>query len=534
MGRVLTVKRFTLVLTVALLVCIGILPVLVMLVKSVTINGEFSLIYYKSLLSSSRQWTLLGHSLTLSLITTILSVAIGLPLGILFGKSDLPFRRVFTFFFTIPLMLPPYIIAVSWSDLLSRKGFLSYLSGSSLTEITSAYFFALPGCVLVLFTTFMPIVMLLTITYVKTVNPHLEEAGRLVGRWTVVLKEITIPIILPGVLLAAMFVFILTLGEFSVPMFLRYDVFPVESFSQFSAFYNFSAGAAYAIPLVLITFVVLMSERVFSRKKSYQLKPASDAGKALFIRLGCYRWWFFAAIGFLCLIIIVAPIIIVVIQSASVAAYSEAFARGGDSLQRSILYAMVGATGLSILGWFSGYLIYKKVPPFWRFVDSMTIFLLALPGTVIGIGLISLWNRPSTNFIYGTAAIIIIGYIAKYSALTSRITAATLSQIPPSMTEAAQMVGAKWWRRIMLILAPLAKRGLIAGWLVGYIFCLRDTGITMMIYPPGHDTLPVRIFTLMANGSADLIAALCVIMIIATLLPLGVLAFILNAWKPVK
>jgi iron(III) transport system permease protein len=56
--------------------------------------------------------------------------------------------------------------------------------------------------------------------------------------------------------------------------------------------------------------------------------------------------------------------------------------------------------------------------------------------------------------------------------------------------------------------------------MVAYIFCLRDTGISMMVYPPGHDTLPVRIFTLMANGSSELIAALCLLMCAASLAPL--------------
>ena len=74
------------------------------------------------------------------------------------------------------------------------------------------------------------------------------------------------------------------------------------------------------------------------------------------------------------------------------------------------------------------------------------------------------------------------------------------------------------------IVAPLAKRGLIATWVIGYIFCLRDLGITLVVYPPGSDTLPVRILTLMANGAPSLIAALCVILIAVTLLPLFVAA----------
>jgi iron(III) transport system permease protein len=76
------------------------------------------------------------------------------------------------------------------------------------------------------------------------------------------------------------------------------------------------------------------------------------------------------------------------------------------------------------------------------------------------------------------------------------------------------------------VLIPLAKHGIIAVWLVGFIFCLRDLGITMMVYPPDHDTLPVRIFTLMANSPEEAISALCMVMITITLLPLGLLTLV--------
>ena len=69
------------------------------------------------------------------------------------------------------------------------------------------------------------------------------------------------------------------------------------------------------------------------------------------------------------------------------------------------------------------------------------------------------------------------------------------------------------------IVLPLAKSGLITAWIIAYVFCLRDVSITMVVYPPGSDTLPVRIMTLMANGAPSLIAALCVILIAMTLLP---------------
>jgi iron(III) transport system permease protein len=197
-----------------------------------------------------------------------------------------------------------------------------------------------------------------------------------------------------------------------------------------------------------------------------------------------------------------------------------------DSIFRSLLYASIGATCLVVMGFLLGYLLERKALRFPYAADSLAIFLFALPSTVIGIGLISLWNTQATNFIYASTAIILFGYIAQYTALGERIAAATLSQIPHSMEEAAQIVGASWFRRLFYVLIPLAKHGIITVWLVGFIFCLRDLGITMMVYPPAHDTLPVRIFTLMANSPEEVISALSIIMITITLLPLGLLTLL--------
>ncbi len=422
------------------------------------------------------------------------------------------------------MLIPPYITAISWFYILGREGLINRLLGPSPAEITSTWLFGLPGCALVLFSTFLPIVILLTVTYLKTINPRLEEAGRLVAGWPGVLKTITIPLILPGVLLAVMLVFLLSLGEFSVPAFLRYNVFPVESFTQFSAFLNFGAATVAAIPLAIVTFVVLALESHFLREKTYQVRPAHGTAFTEKIQLGRNRNWLFALTALLCFVIVLLPSLVLVGQSLSVNAYSLAMARAGDSLVRSLIYAAIGASVLTVIGFFIGYLVQTRTLPFWRTADSLTIFLFAWPSTVIGIGLISLWNRSWTNFIYATPVIIIIGYIAQYAAITGRITVSMLTQIPPSMEEAAQVAGSGWFRRMALIVAPLAKRGLVAAWLVGFIFCLRDTGISMIVYPPGLDTLPVRTFTLMANAPVGLTSALCVIMIFAALLPVGILA----------
>ncbi len=522
-------KRVFLAFIIVLLLIVGLLPVFSMLVKSLIADGKFSLAAYEGVLMSRHQWVLMGHSIALSSLVTVLCLVVGVPLGVLLGKTDFPFRKTFVFLFVIPLLIPPYITAVSWFDLLGREGLLAQWMGPQFTGTAVHFLFGLPGCVAVLFSIFLSIPMVLTMVFLKTINPRLEEAGRLVSGWRGVLKGITIPIIMPGILLSAMLVFLLSFGEFGVPNFLRYDVFPVESFTQFSAFYNFKAATAASVPLVAITLVILLAEIWFLRDKNTQVFSSPGTSQAHPVRLGVCRNRVFVLVAALAFVLVVLPLVVLAIQSAGTKAYTEALRRAGDSLFRSILYAVTGATLLTLLGFFTGYLIQTKAVKFWRSIDSITIFLFALPGTVIGIGLVSLWNRPWTNFIYASPLIIIIGYLARYTALTSRISVTQLAQIPPSMEEAAQVAGAGWFRRMVFIVAPLARRGLFAGWIVGYIFSLRDTGITMLVYPAGHETLPVRILTLMANGSPRLIAALCVLMVAMTIIPAGVLWALFNS-----
>ena len=527
-------RRVISVLIVLLLAVIGLLPLLVMFGQSLIVHGRLSTEFYRASLASTHTWVLLGHSVALALLTTFFAVVLGVPLGIVLGKTDLLCRTLLMALFTIPLLMPPYIMAVSWSYALGREGFVARWLSVPMAQQTSTWLFSLPGCVLVLGSTFLPVVMFLTMTSLQSVNPRLEEAGRLVSGWFEVLKAVSLPTALPGILLSAILVFLLSLGEFSVPTFLRYQVSSVESFTQFAAFHEVGAATASATLLVLIALLILIVERQYVRRPLASLQSTFDRAETVPVTLGPLRAWVFMLVCLLCGVLVIVPVLVLVIQSASPAAYVEAFSRAGDSLLRSVAYAALGASCLTMLGFFLGYFLARRRLPFWQALDFLTVALLTLPSTVIGVALVTLWNRPATTFIYATPLIVLFGYLAQYTALTSRITVAALSRIPASMEEAAQVVGAGWLRRVACVTAPLARRGLVAGWLVSYLFCLRDTGITMMVYPPGGETLPVRIFTLMANSPPHLIAALCLIMVVATLIPLGLLNGVVKSMRAAR
>ncbi len=523
-------QRLTLLLVVFALAVVGLLPLVAMLGESILVDGRLTLAVYGKLFASPAQyWAPIGHSLALASLTAGCATLLGVPLGLLLGKTDLPFRRALAVLLSIPLLLPPYILAVCWFNLLASHGLLARVIPADAVELLSGLLFGLPGCLWVLLSAFTPVVTILTLVYLHAVNPRLEEAGRLITVWPGILRYVTLPMVLPAILFGGMLVFLLALGEVGVPMFLRYPVFPVETLTQFSAFYDFGTAAAAATPLLVVTVLVLALERRYLREKTYRLRPAAPGRRMLLVPLGPWRLPTFLAVSLLAAGIVLLPLLALVVSSLSPFAYADAWSKAADSLGRSLVFAGAGATLLTVFGFFCGYLIHHRALRLWRAVDTLTLLLFTLPGTVIGVGLIALWNRPSTGFLYASAAMVILAYLAQYTALTSRITLATLANVPQSLEEAAQMTGAPWLARIWHVVAPAALPGVIAAWLIGFIFCLRDLGASMLVYPAGQDTLPVRIFTLMANGAPSLISALCVILVAVSLLSLAILGSLVRA-----
>ena len=161
------------------------MPIAAMLSETVTADGAFSLRAYQVLLTSEGKLIpLMGRSLQLALLTASIATLIGVPLGILLGKTDLPLRGSLTLLLTAPLLIPPYVLAVAWFSILGRTGVFGGRLPDAWSQKISSEFFGLWGCTFMLASAFMPIAMLLTIAFLRTVNPRLENAARLVSGWS--------------------------------------------------------------------------------------------------------------------------------------------------------------------------------------------------------------------------------------------------------------------------------------------------------------------------------------------------------------
>jgi len=181
-----------------------------------------------------------------------------------------------------------------------------------------------------------------------------------------------------------------------------------------------------------------------------------------------------------------------------------------------------------VLGFLLAVLAWERPRGAGAVVDAVALFLFAVPGAVLGVGLIVTWNHPRTGLVYATPLILLLGYLGHYTAVALRLSRASLGLVPPALVEAARVAGVGWGRRLIRVVVPVAWRGITAAGLAGAALCLRDVGLSLLVHPPGWDTLPDRLMTLAANGAPPLIAALSVILVGTTLVPLLLLGTLLG------
>ncbi len=517
MGWLLSSKRITLSAAMVVVLALAVLPLSVMLVQSLSVNGSIGMENYTATLGRSRVWTLIANSLLLAGVTTLFAGVIGVALAIGAVKSAVPLRRVIVSIFCLPLLFPPYVLANGWFQVLGRQGLVSEWFGESIGVVTSDLLFGLPGGVLVLASAFLPMVMLLSIASLSSVNPSLEDAARLTCGWPGVLRTITLPLARPGILLSLVLTFMLAFGELTAPSFLRLNVFPLESFTQFSAFYDAGAATAAALPFAVGAFLLLLALRKWTGSGGYHFRWTNSASSP--ISLGGFESWIAALTLIFALVVVILPCAALVNRGLSIQALAAAWDKAADSMAWSLCYSGVAATAIAVLGFFLGYASQRRSIRGAGLVSLVTLMMFALPGTLIGIGLVITWNRPSLAWLYAGPATLLTGLIMQYAAIGERGIASTIAQIAPSSEEAAEIAGAGWFRRIWAILLPLLRPSLLAIWMLSFIMCLRDTSLALLLSPPGRDPLTARTLTLMANGSPELISALCLFSIALPVVP---------------
>jgi iron(III) transport system permease protein len=482
-------------------------------------DGGFTLASYSRIIAEPRQRGLLLTSATLGFGSAFLATVLGAPLGILLARGDIPYRRIVRVLLSIPLVIPPYVLALSWILLTGPGGVLARIVERN---ILSSYTYSPFAAALVLGVAFYPIVMLATEAAARRVNGRLEEAGLLVIPHRSVFLRITLRLVAPTVAASALIVFVLSISEFGVPGLLRVRVYTTEVFTAFAALYDFGAATALALPLlVLVLCAALTAKAIIGDQLVGTSRTASQGIRLHFEGL---RPVALAFVLLLLLACVFLPLTTLILETRGVRQIAVAIAQSGTAVKNSLLLSLIGASAVTTLGLLMGY--QRSHSHSWaaKLQDAFFLLLFAVPSTVIGVGIIGLWNRPGIPApLYASNLPVLVAYMARFVPVAALMLSASNRHIPTSSEEAARLAGARWPRVLTRIVIPQMRAGIAAAFAVVFIFTFGELGATVLVAPPGESTLPVRVYTLIANAPASEVAALALIQSAMVLIPMGIL-----------
>ncbi|MGE4054752.1 MAG: ABC transporter permease [Vicinamibacterales bacterium] len=498
------------------------LPLAYMLVRAGTAGGA-----YAALLLDARQRALLANTAALGTGTALLATLVGAPIGLALARVAIPAKPIWRIALAAPVLLPPYVMGLAWVYLTGSAGLMASIAGR---DLGAEWTYSLPGAVLVLSLVFYPLSMLATEVAARRVEPRLEEAALVVASPGRVLRGITLPLVAPSIGAAALVIFVLAVSEFGVPGLLRVRVFTTEVFTAFAALYDFSRATVLSLPLLALSILVaalaasLVGERLVATRRGLSgAEPLAFEGwtRRTSVVAGCVL-----------AIALVMPLAVLTWEALGISSMSSLVQGSREAIRNSLGLAGLGATAVTLLAVWLGYARARAARRVGIALDVLFVVLFAVPSTVVGVGLIGIWNRSGIlGNIYGTQGMLLLAYLARFVPVAALALAAGIRYVPMSQEEAAAVAGARWWRAMVRIVLPQIKLALLATWTVVFILAFGELGASLLVAPPGEATLPIRIYTIIANTAPAQVAALALLQSLVVLSPLAALALATTVWR---
>jgi len=486
------------------------------------------------------------NTLSVSFAATLMALVIGFIMAWILTRTNVPGRLLFEQLMAVPYYLTPLLGALAWSMLGSpESGFINQfwraLGGSGhVIDINTPYGIA---WVMALFEGSVAFVMIGAV--MKSMDPALEEASQVIGASRLgTMLRVTLPLVIPGVLGAAIFVFAEMLGSFAVALVLgtpnRYYVITTAIYQLIQQYPpRIQIAAAMGTSLFAVMFLMLFLYRRIVTAGSY----VTITGKAFRPRVadvGRLRYLLFGVCLFYLAVSVVLPI--ATLLFASVQKIAVAFPTAdnftldnfrsamsmnaaGSALTNSLILAFATATiGIGLMGLLA-WLIYRSRLPGAGLIEYVVMFPQAVPRLVFAFGMMWAWLVFPIP-IYGTLWLLLIAYLTVFLPLGVRTIAGVMLQVDKSLEECAQMCGASWAFRMRTVSIPLLVPGLVAAWLLLFIASVRELGASILLMGPHSKVITPAIVESWFGTASELTATLALIQTLVVAAAVAVLVVV--------
>lgn len=437
-------------------------------------------------------------------------------------RTDVVGRRLWAGSMFALLLAPSYLIALGWERLLEPAGVLELL-GVPATGLRTV-FYGPVGVIVVLAVKGVPFAYLALSGALRGLGEEFEAAARVHGGGRSAAARVVLSLLAPACWSAFAIVFAESVSDFGVAATLANDAhFPVATFTLYNAIdsfpVQFPVAAAVGWVLMGMAGVALLAQTRALRGRSYRVlggrsRPARRQHLSPPAQL-------ITVTGLVALVVVGLGVPTFGAVSASLidglgsllgthqltwSNYSRVLQ--SPALREPLLFsaelAAVTATIAAVLGVVAARLLSTQGTKITgRVLDLLLLTAVALPGIVFAAGYIFTYNLPLTNrlgvHLYGTSALLALGYLATALPSTSRVLLGSVSQVQESLREAGRVHGAgmstSWLRTVL----PLLARPIVAAWVLTFAGTLLELPVSQLLYPPGRPPVSVGITKALAG-----------------------------------
>lgn len=490
-----------------------------------------------------RNPAILLNTLHVSALSTAMAMVFGATIAWILSRTNVLGRRLFEQLMVLPYYVTPLAGALAWATLggpksgIINQGWYAVGGTGPLINIYSVTGIA---WVMALFEGSVAFVMISAA--MKSMDPALEEMSQVLGasKFATMLR-ITLPLLAPAVLGAAVFVFAEMLGSFSVPVILG---MPERFFVVTTAIYTlilrfppeYPLAAAMGLALFGIMGVLMYVYGRITSSTSY-VTITGKAFRPRLVNMGRLTWVLFAiCVSYLSLAVFLPTLTLVYASFLRFVTllpkdifwtldnYQTAFGTASvrlavrNSLQLGAYTATFGVVLMGLLSW----IIYRSRLPGGRLIEYLVMFPASVPRMVFGLGLLLAWVVAPIP-IYGTLWLLLVAYLTVFLPLGVRTISGVVLQLDRSLEECARVCGASWLYQLRTVTMPLLRPGLTAAWMLLFIASVREVGASVLLMGPASKVIGPAIISSWETSGQQLTAAMALIQVIIVFIAVTIL-----------
>ncbi|MBY3063533.1 iron ABC transporter permease [Rhizobium laguerreae] len=491
-----------------------------------------------TVLSEASLWSATYYTVVTAILGTIISLVIGCLFAFLLTLTDIRPKGLLSFFFVLPMMIPPQVTALAWVQMSGPSSPLLKALHIAPPLGSPQPLYSVGGIALLYGVQHAPLVYLALRAGLMTLPRDGVEAARLSGASSLqVFRDIILPLSLPGIIAGAAISFVSCTGNFGIPAILGIPAsiftLPTLIFTKFSAFTSRTFGdvAVLSAIIAIISVVGLIIQDRALRGRDYRVIGLSGASAAF--ELGAWRLAFTPLVWAILFFMLAAPFFALVagalvpaygvpltFKTMSLHAFEEILFRQAvtrTAFINSLSLAGATALGLLVVTVLAAYALTRRRDAASRIVSSLIEIPYSLPGIVMAVCFILVFAAPIPILhlsLYGTIWIILIAYFSSFFAVSLKPVASAFHQLDPALEEAARLSGAGFFRRLADIIVPLIAPAAGASVILVFLIACNELTISALLWSAGTQTLGVAIYNLDDSGSSDLASALSVLVVL--------------------